>query len=101
MCLSVLRIFWELGTIEKYYLIIVCMSSSEPELEALEYWSASSGLEDGMTLGEVSKSISRSESGTLKIWSVSGWEDGITEKNCGISWDYLWNKGEIRYGIRG
>ena len=48
-----------------------------------------------MTVGEVSKSRSKSistlELGTLKTWSVSGWEDGITEKN----------KGEIRYGIRG
>ena len=73
-------IFLELGTMEKFYLIIVCMSSSEPELESLEFWSAS-GLEDGMTVGEFCKSISRSESGTLKTWSVSGWEDAITEKN--------------------
>ena len=80
--------------------MMVCMSSSEPELESLEYWSAS-GLEDGMTLGEVSKSISILESGTLNTWSVSGWEDGITEKNVSISWDNLWNRGEIRYGIRG
>ena len=84
VCVSVLRIFLELGTIEKFYLIIVWMSSSEPEVESLEYWSAS-GLEDGMTLGEVSKSTSRSESYTLKTWSVSGWEDGITEKNGSIT----------------
>ena len=57
VCLSVLGIFLELGTIEIFYLIVVCMSSSDPELESLEYWSAS-GLEDGMTFGEDSKSIS-------------------------------------------
>ena len=62
-----------------FYLMIVWESSSDAELESLEYWSAS-GLEDGMTVGEVSKSISTSELGTLKTWSVSGWEDGITAR---------------------